>query len=202
MTDQELKDLVTSLAIRQVATAIAQDRTDAQLRETGAQLRATDAQLKANALQMAETDRKLDRASVLLGNIGQNQGAVAEEFFFNSLQAKPILGGVQYEEVIQNAKSINGKLQGEYDVVMVNGKSVALIEVKYAVHANDITKTINGIGNYRSLFPQHKDFDIYGAIAGFKISPEVVELAKEQGLMVLKRVGDVLEVDAGRVQRF
>ena len=109
---------------------------------------------------------------------------------------------MHYDEVIDNLKGYSGKLRGEYDVVMVNGKSVALIEVKYVVHPDDITKTIKGIENYRTFFPQHKDFDVYGAIAGFKIPDEVAEAAKQQGLMVLKRVGDVMEVDTGEPHRF
>ena len=179
--DRELKDLVASLAIGQAATSKAQDRTDAQL---------------------AETTRKLEAIGIRVGNIGQNQGAVAEEFFFNSLQAKPVLDGVRYDDVFSNVRSISGKLQSQYDVVMVNGKSVAVIEVKNAVHPKDIAKTLQGINNYRTFFPQHKDFDIYGAIAGFQITPDVAKLAKEQGLMVLKRTGDVMEVDAGVPHRF
>jgi hypothetical protein len=174
MTDQELKDLVASLSVSQAET----DR------------------------QMQETTRKLEAIGIRVGNIGQNQGAVAEEFFLNSLQAKPVLGGVRYDDVHHNLRSASGKLQGEYDVVMVNGKSVALIEVKYVVHPHDIAKTIEGIGKYRTLFPQHKDFDIYGGIASFKIAPEVAKLAKDQGLMVLQRSGDVIEVDAGQPHRF
>ena len=181
MTDQELKDLVASLAVKS-------DRIDEQQ--------------AANAVMMAETTRKLEAIGIRVGNIGQNQGAVAEEFFFNSLQAKPVLGGVRYDDVYLNVHSFNGKMQAEYDVVMANGKSVALIEVKYAVHPDDVDKTIRGIANYRTLFPQHKDFDIYGAIAGFKIGKDVAESAKQQGLMVLKRVGDVMEVDAGEPHRF
>ena len=199
MTDQELKDLVASLSVNQDRAEREQVKRDAHL---DAHLDALIAANVANAALMAESSRKLDKVAALVGNIGQNQGAVAEEFFFNSLQAKPMLGGVQYDEVIDNLKGYSGKLRGEYDVVMVNGKSVALIEVKYVVHPDDITKTIKGIENYRTFFPQHKDFDVYGAIAGFKIPDEVGEAAKQQGLMVLKRVGDAMEVDTGEPHRF
>ena len=199
MTDQELKDLVASLSVNQDRAKREQEKRDAHL---DGQLDTLIAANVANVALMAESSRKLDKVAALVGNIGQNQGAVAEEFFFNSLQAKPVLGGVHYDEVIDNLKGYSGKLRGEYDVVMVNGKSVALIEVKYVVHPDDITKTIKGIENYRTFFPQHKDFDVYGAIAGFKIPDEVADAAKQQGLMVLKRVGDVMEVDTGEPHRF
>ena len=124
------------------------------------------------------------------------------EFFFNSLQAKPVLGGVRYDDVFSNVRNISGKLRSAYDVVIVNGKSVALIEVKYAVHPEDIAKTLLGINNYRTFFPQYWDFDIYGEIAGFKIAQDVTHLIIEQGLMVIKRAGDVMEVDTGVPHRF
>ena len=190
------------MLFRSASLAVKSDRIDAQQAANAVQLAANSVQMAATERLVAETSRKVDKVSTLLGNIGQNQGAVAEEFFFNSLEAKPVLGGVRYDEVFDNVKTFNGKLQGEYDVVMVNGKSVALIGVKYAVHPDDIAKTITGIANYRTLFPQHKDFDVYGAIAGFKIPKDVAELAKAQGLIVLKRVGDVMEVDAGEPHRF
>lgn len=98
------------------------------------------------------------------------------------VEAKPALGGVLY--------------------LMVNGKSIALLEVKHAVHPDDIVKTIKGISSYETLFPHHKDFDVYGAIAGFKISKDVAESAKAQGLMMRKRVRDVIEIDAGEPYRF
>ena len=169
MTDQELKDLVAGLAVKS-------DRVDAQMAEDRRQI--LEANLEASRVQnerwakldalMAESNRKLEKATALVGGMGQNQGAVAEEFFFNSLQAKPVLGGVRYDEVFLNVVYDSGKKRAEYDVVMVNGKSVALIEVKYVVHPDDIAKTMKGIESYRTYFPEYKDFDVYGAIAGFK----------------------------------
>jgi hypothetical protein len=188
MPDLELKDLVASLAVKS-------DRLDAQIAVNAVQFTAA-------ASQVAETSRKLDAMGIRLGNMGQNQGAVGEEFFYNSLQAKPTLGEVCYDDVFHNIRSFSGKLEGEYDVAMVNDQSLALIELKYVVHPQDIDKTISGIPSYRTLFPQHKDYTVYGAIVGFKIAPDVAQLAEERGLMVLKRAGDVMEVDAGMPHRF
>ena len=202
MTDQELKDLVASLAVSQAATSKAQDRNDALFAANAVQFASNAIQFAATASQVAETNRKLDDMGIRLGNMGQNQGAVAEEFFYNILQAKPTLGGVHYDDIFHSIRSFSGKLQDEYGVVMVNGQSVALIEVKYVVHPQNIDKTITGIANYRTLFPQHKDYAICSAIAGFKIAPHVAELAKERELMVLKRAGDSTEVDAGTPHRF
>lgn len=184
MTEQGLKDVATNLAKIQAETTRRIDVIERRL----------DAICQTGAASYSD----------LLFNHGIDEDVRIDPtaFFFNSLQAKPVLGGVRYDDVFLNVHSFNGKLQNEYDVVMVNSKSVALIEVKYAVHPDDIDKTIKGIANYRTLFPQHKDFDIYGAIAGFKIGKDVEESAKQQGLMVLKRVGDVMEVDAGEPHKF
>ena len=114
MTDQELKELIASLAIKS-------DRLDAQ---------------------QSETDAKLNRVAEMLGNIGNNQGDVAEEFFYNSLKSKFDLAGVHYDSMEKNVlKSIKGT-QDEFDIVMINGEDVAIIEVKYkaAFHINEELK--------------------------------------------------------------
>jgi len=67
MTDDELKELVASLAI-------SQKETDIQIKELSVSQKETGIQLK-------ETDRKLDKVAKMLGGIGDNQGDVAEDFF-------------------------------------------------------------------------------------------------------------------------
>ena len=105
MTDQELKDLVASLAVSQAATSKAQDRNDTLFADNAVQFAAT-------ASQVAETSRKFDAMGIRLGKMGQNKGAVAVEFFYNSPQAKPILGGVHDDDVFHSIRSFSGKLQG------------------------------------------------------------------------------------------
>ena len=71
MTDDELKELVASLAVDSINLHAAQKLTDEQMKRT-------DEQLK-------RTDEKLERLGITLGNVTNNQGYVAEEFFLNSL---------------------------------------------------------------------------------------------------------------------
>jgi len=67
MTDDELKELVASLAVD------SKNLHEAQ--------KATDEQMKRNDKMLTE---KLVRMGITLGNIGKNQGGVAEGFFSKS----------------------------------------------------------------------------------------------------------------------
>ena len=130
MTDQELKDLVVGLAISQAKT---------------------DEQMKCN-------EAKLTKMGVLLGNISNNQGDVAEEFFYNSLEDKKDLAGIHYDFIDKNWKSSTKTLRDEFDIVMVNGKDIAIIEVKYKAHEKDLEKLLTQKHtNFRELFPIYEE---------------------------------------------
>ena len=198
MTDQELKDLVASLAVKS-------DRLDAQIAATDAQIAATDAkiaetiaqmalsQAKTDA-QMAETSRKLDKISELVGNFGRNLGDITEEFFFNSLAETQTLAGVHYDVIDKNLNRTFGKVQDEFDIVMVNDKDVAIIEVKYKAHKDDLTKLLTKKNdNFKKLYPMYKDYTHHLVLATFSLYDELKEMALSKGVIVLQRKGDVIE---------
>lgn len=195
MTDKELKDLVATLIASQAATTLAQAATTLAQAKTDAQMAKTDA-------QMAKTDEKLNRLSELYGGVSSNQGSAAEEFFFNTLTANPEVGGITFDRVTPHVMPATKNKQGEFDIVMVNGSSVAVIEVKYKVHPSDIDKAAKNLKRYRDFFPEHKNYALYGGIAGFSVPPDAVKAAKEKGMFVLKRVGEVLKTDAKEMRAF
>jgi hypothetical protein len=175
MTDQELKDLVASLAIAQAKTEVQMAKTDAKIDK------------------MQETITSIGRQ---LGGIGDNQGAVAEEFFYNSLTDKPRLGGITFDRVLKNIGAGQPGKQVEFDIVMHNGSAMAIVEVKYKVHPKSLDQVEKHMQRYRELFPEYKDYKLYGGVAGFSVPDEVIEQAHERGLFVLQRKGDVVEADA------
>ena len=150
MTDDELKALVASLAIDSKNLHEAQKATDEQMKRTDEQMKRTDEQMK-------RTDEKLERIGVLIGNIGQNQGAVAEEFFYNSLKVNQTLGGVHYDFIDKGISRTGNGVSDEYDMILVNGQDVAIVEVKYKAHEKDLDKLLTkNMTTLKSCFPYTK----------------------------------------------
>lgn len=186
MTDDELKALVASLAVSQKETA-------AQIKATGLQLDKTGLQLDKTGLQSDETDRKLDKVAKMLGGIGKSQGDVAEDFFYNSLIKDNHLGDLVFDDVTKNMAKHRGKIQEEYDIFLTNGESIAVIEVKYKAHLNDIEKLERKLNHFKKLFPIYKDYKLYGAMASFYFTQEIKDELLTQGYFVIERSGDLIK---------
>ncbi len=77
---------------------------------------------------MKKTDKTLKRVTKLVGNISNNQGDIAEEFFYNSLASNPKLAGINYDYIDKNVTRQRKNLRDEYDILLVNGKDIAIIE--------------------------------------------------------------------------
>jgi len=196
MTDNELKELVAGLAVSNAELVLRFKETDAKFAETEAQMKETSAQMK-------RTDATLERMGITLGNHTNNSGSITEEYFYNSLKAKPVLGGVRYDRVDRNIKGVIPKVEDEFDIVMYNGDSIALIECKSKAHETDLRKLIdNKASNFRTLFPDYKDYKIYLGLASFSFYDELKEMAKEKGIAILKNTGDLPEIEADNLQAY
>ncbi|GFO77304.1 hypothetical protein BPLS_P5678 [Bathymodiolus platifrons methanotrophic gill symbiont] len=171
MTDDELKELVASLAVSQ---------------------KLTDEQIKKTDEQMKRTDEKIERLGVRLGNISRNQGDVAEEFFYNSLIKDNHLGAIAFDDITKNMEKHRGNIQEEYDLFMTNGDSIAIVEVKYKAHINDLDKLDRKFNNFKKLFPIYKDYKLYGALAAFHMNYDAKEEVLKRGYFALQRNGDLI----------
>ncbi len=193
MLDPEVKEWFREIAERQ-------KQTDEQFRKTDEQFRKTDDKFgKERELlneKFIQTDNEIKKLSKLLGNIANNQGDVAEEFFFNTLRDTLKVGNLKFDDIAKNQFKERGGVRDEFDIFLTNGDSVAIVEVKYKAHENDIEKIkTKKVPNFRKLFPIYKDYKLYVGIAGFHINEDIVKKAEENGFFVLKRKGDIVEFD-------
>jgi len=207
MTDEELKALVASIAVSQKETDAKIAKVMAEVAEqqkmVSAQQKITEAQLAKTDEQLAKTDAKIGRIATLVGNISNNQGDSAEEFFYRSLIDKTYLGDMHFDIIYRNLPSKKGKLQDEFDIVLVNDDSVAIIEVKQKAHPKLIDEMFEKkLPNFRLLFPYHKAQKLYGAVASMVSNDELVEKAREAGLFFLTQKGNHIVLVNDEVKDF
>ena len=189
-TDEQLLELRRS-----------QEKTDAQMARTDAQLARSWAE---NDKQMAKLSKNIDSIGSQLANIGFNNGDFAEELFFNSLYANPFLGGLRYDSVKRNVSNRRrNRDEGEYDIVMYNGDTVALIEVKYKAHINDIDELLTKEPqNFRKTFTEYKDYKFYLGLASTVTYDKLITEAREAGIFLLTQRGQHIEIVNEEVHSF
>ena len=184
--------------------------TDRQMQETDRRMQETDRLMQETYLQMKETDRKMQETDrrmkelqKLVGSWTNNHGLFAEEYFINCFKRKKKnFFGEEYKELRSPVFFDNGQLKDEYDLVMYNHSSVAIVEVKYKAHINDIQIVIKKTETFRILFPDYKDYKIYLALASMSFYPELEQECLSQGIIVIKQVGGMVVIDDGRMKVF
>ena len=102
------------------------------------------------------------------------------------------VGEIDFDFLVPNFKAKRGRrVLAEYDILLVNGESVAIVEVKYKAHLNDLEKLPQKIEELKNL-PQYRNYIVYAGIATFHASDELIEKAEASGYFILQRKGDVI----------
>jgi hypothetical protein len=142
---------------------------------------------------------KVDGTNSRVDGIGNSNGKFAEEYFFNSLEEKKEFAGVHFDYVSNGFKGLakmpdGSRVQDQFDIVMINDNAVAIIEVKYKASSDYLEElALRKVSNFRAIFPNYKNYDIYLGLGSFSFEKNVVEKAKEYGVGLLRQVGNVIE---------
>jgi len=156
-----------------------------------------------NALQLQETDRIVQKLAKQIGGIDDNQGHHAEQFFQDVFKKKLEFGSVKYDEMIPNLTHScrDGKI--EFDIALLNGDSIALIEVKNRIHPDFVDKfAVERIEKFRKYFQEFSGYRAYLGIAGFSFSDEVIDRAGRYGIGIVKQVGEGVEIKADNLRAY
>ena len=107
------------------------------------------------------------------------------------------MGGIKFDAINKNVSFSKKGINGEFDIVLVNGDAIGLVESKYKVTQANIKDLITKKpSSFRLLFPEFKEYKFYLGIAGMSFENKGVEdQAHKAGIAILKQKGDVLLVD-------
>ncbi|MDR2149156.1 MAG: hypothetical protein LBE91_22170 [Tannerella sp.] len=151
----------------------------AELKESQAE---TDRQIEKVSQQIAKTEK-------LVGGISTNNGLIAEEYFFNSFEkGQKNFFGERFDDIKKNLKGL--ETDDEYDIVMLNGHSTAIVEVKHKAHENDLTQILTKADTFRRNFQKCNTHKIYIGLASMAFYKELEEECKKQGIAIIKQIGD------------
>jgi len=105
-------------------------------------------------------------------------------------------GGQKYDYMRPNLKYGRKGVSAEFDIVLVNGESVAVIEVKNRIHPKFIEEiATKKVSQFRKYYPEYKDYKLYFGAAGFSFDDSVAQEAKKYGIGIIRQVGDAVEID-------
>lgn len=146
MTNEELKQLVASLAISQ---------------------RQVDEELKQLATQMKATDRQIKELGKQIGGLGEKFGSFTEGMAFPSM--RKILRQQFKMDAISTRYTVhkNGK-NFELDVfAYANGleQSAIIVEVKSHLRDEYIVRMLELLKEAKQYLPEHANKDFYGILA-------------------------------------
>ena len=153
------------------------------------------------AAQQAETDRIVREMSKRLGGMGQSHGSFAEEYFFNSFERdEKCFFGEKFDMVKKNMTG--WETNDEFDIVFLNGHAVAIVEVKYKAHENDLPEIIKKVDSFRLNFPQSKNLKIYLGLASMAFYPELEKACTDNGIAIIKQAGDTVVINDKNIKVF
>ncbi|TAE23801.1 MAG: hypothetical protein EAZ92_14230 [Candidatus Kapaibacterium sp.] len=209
MTDQELKDLVASLALdtQALKAQIAASQAEADRRAAEADRRAAEADKRAaeadrrdaeakekEEIRRAEikamqkkTDRQLRELGKQIGGIGNKFGKFTEGMSLPSVR-KLLFRRFGVEDFMPYRQRRVGAETVELDALgIVNGsrKEAYIVEIKSQLRQDSIEQVLTMLGRFRSIFPEYAHLKLYGIIVAASSNDEALQLAKKQGLYVI-----------------
>ncbi|MCI0654191.1 MAG: DUF3782 domain-containing protein [Methylococcaceae bacterium] len=174
MTDDELKEIVASLAV-------SQKETDRQLKETDRHLKETDRQLKETGRQLG---RQLKELGKQIGGLGDKFGGFTEGMAFPSM-SKILTEQFGMEVITPRVKVKKGGDTLELDVLAYanSGRNEAyIVEVKSHLRPEGIEQLRSILGRFRRFFPEHNDKKLYGMLAVVDAPDDLRQEALSQGI--------------------
>jgi hypothetical protein len=164
-------------------------------------LQETNKNLQETSELQKENEKAIKELQKTLGSWANNHGSFTEEYFFNSFEkGKCNFFGEKFDEIKKNIKGI--EKDDEYDILLINGKSIGIIEVKFKAHEKDIPKILKKAETFRENFPKYKNHKIYLGLATMAFYTELEQECMNEGIAIIKQVGDSVVINDKHLKVF
>jgi hypothetical protein len=137
----------------------------------------------------ADSDREMKELKKLMGGWAYNHGSFAEEYFFNSFEnGKQNFFGEKFDKINKNVTGL--RIEDEYDILLINGETICIVEVKYKAHENDVPGVLKKAETFRINYPDYENHRIYLGLATMAFYPKLEQVCINEGIAIVKQVGN------------
>ena len=143
----------------------------------------------------AEYDKRMKNLEDRYGSMSNSFGSFAEEYFFNSFEnGEQNFFGEKFDSIERNVKHLKPVIKDEYDIVMLNGASVAIVETKFRAHENDLPKVVKKAETFKINFPDFANHRIFLGLASMSFYDKLEEDCIKAGVAIIKQLGDTVVI--------
>lgn len=188
MTDQELKDLVASLAVDSARRDAEAARRDAE----------ADKRLKVFEQQLLqsknETDRQLRELAQQIGGISNKFGTFTEGLSLPSVQ-RLLFDRFDVEDFMpRRRRRVNGETIELDALGVVNGlrNEAYIVEIKSHLRMDGVEQLHSTVLRFRSVFPEYNDKKVFGLLVAADASADAVEACRKAGFYLITFEDDIM----------
>jgi hypothetical protein len=167
--------------------------TDRKFQESAREFQETKQLLKQQSeefrKEMQQRDKEFnDRFGRLTNRLGDFVEGLVKPSIIRLFQER----GINVHVVTRDVRAKNPELglEMEIDLLVINGDSCVLIEVKSNLGIEDVNEHLKRMSKFKPLFPVYADKKIYGAVTGMVIEENVAKYAYRKGFFVIAQKGD------------
>lgn len=176
---------------------ISSETTEKILAESEAKTRKIIAESTAETEKLLkEVGKQIKETNTMVNGIGKSNGDMAEEAIYNVLDQDKKFAGIKFKKIRKNIPIVSEELETltEIDLLMENGDTIAIIEIKYKVKKKYIMELITTkLKNFRKYFPFYKNHKIIFGVGGMSFDKEAIKEATAKGIGIIKVVGNKIE---------
>jgi hypothetical protein len=111
--------------------------------------------------------------------------------------------GEEFDDVFigENRNTVKG-YEDKYDIMLFNCRAVCIVEVKYKADSKDILQVLRKERTFRANFPEHGNKKLYLAMASMSFHPLTEKACSDNGIAIMKQVGDTMVVSDENLKVF
>ena len=151
--------------------------------------------------EMAKLTQAMRETRKEMGGMSNTQGRTTEEFFLQALDKDRRLGALEFGHIRPNVRAYDCGQEAEFDILMMNGEVVAVIEVKHTLRREDVKWMREWtLPSFRRFLPEYDDKTLAPAMACIIAKRDALALAYQYGYAVLRPGGQRVHADVSHLR--